>query len=258
MYYLRIWARLAAMNVMRQLSTRLASAGYLFGKIARLLLFLLFMLAIFEHSETLAGYTLNEMVIFFVTFTIIDSLADFLFRGVYAVRAIVADGDLDLYLTQPVPPLFRIAVSGTDFLDALSLVPALAVLAVALDRQGVAASQLAVYALLLVNGLAIGLAIHVAVAAVAVWTQEMESTIWIYHELMTLGRFPADIYARPVRALLTFAVPVAVMVSYPVEGLLGTLKVARAALALAVSIGALALSALVWRTALAKYTSVSA
>src|SRR5581483_4868131 len=105
------------------------------------------------------------------------------------------------------------------------------------------------YGLLLLNGLVIALAIHIAVASIAVLTQELENTIWIYRDLMTLGRFPADIYDAPMRSILTYVVPIAVMVSFPAKAYLGKLTPAWMAHAFFVAATALALSLFFWRFA---------
>jgi hypothetical protein len=80
------------------------------------------------------------------------------------------------------------------------------------------------YLALVGNGIAIAHAIHVFVAALAVSTQELDNTIWVYRDLMTLGRFPVPIYAETIRLLLIYPVPIAVMTSFPVKGVLGLLS----------------------------------
>ena len=258
MKHARVWWRLVQMSLMNQLSTKLSSLGFLVGKVMRLGFFLVFIVAIFDHTKSLAGYTLAQTVLFFLTFNLVDITAQLFFRGIYSVRTIVVSGDLDYYLTQPLNPLFRIAIHMTDFLDLLSLAPVLALLAATTAKLGgVTPAGVLLYFALVANGIVIALAMHVAVAGVAVWTQELENTIWLYRDLMTFGRFPVDIYAAPVRWALTLVVPVAVMVSFPARAMLGTLSPAWAAYAFALSAASLAASLAFWQVALRNYTSVS-
>jgi len=74
----------------------------------------------------------------------------------------------------------------------------------AVPGQGIPAIRWVLFCVLALNGLLIAFAIHIVVASLAVLTQEMENTIWIYRDLMTLGRFPSDIYDSPMRAILIF------------------------------------------------------
>lgn len=259
MKYFRIYRRLAVMSFAVQASTPLSSTGYLLGKLARLGFFLVFLSAIFRHTQALAGYSLEEAALFFLTFNIVDILAQLFFRGIYGIRGLIRDGDFDYFLIQPLNVLFRVAFNNVDFLDAITILPVFAVTFYALKRIPGALSWLhgTAYIALVLNGLLIALAIHVAVAALAVLTQELENTIWIYRDLMTLGRFPSDIYDGPMRAVLTYLVPIAVMTSFPAKAFMGRLSWAWAGYALMVASASLALSLAFWRHATRRYTSVS-
>lgn len=257
--YWRIWKRLAWMGFKIQTGHPLSSTGYLLGKLVRIAFFMGFLAAIFKHTEALAGYSLEEVALFFLTFNIIDILAQLLFRGVYGIRALVREGDLDYFLIQPTNVLYRVAFNTIDFLDVIAVIPVFAVTYYVFRHipGGLQIDRLALYVLLCLNGMVIAGSIHIAVAGLAVLTQELENTIWIYRDVMTLGRFPVDIYSSNLRVILTFVIPVAVMISFPAKAFLGRLSsiwVLEAAL-----MGALALASSLafWRYATRKYTSVS-
>jgi ABC-2 type transport system permease protein len=259
MKYWRVWTRLAVMSFWTQAVSPLSSFGYLLGKLVRVAFFLLFLSAIFKHTSALAGYTMEEAALFFLTFNIVDILAQLLFRGIYGVRGMIRDGEFDYFLIQPLNVLFRVAFSTVDFLDVIAILPVFAVTFWVLRRIPGAMTwpHLFLYITMTLNGLLIAFAIHVAVASLAVITQELDNTIWLYRDLMTLGRFPSDIYAAPMRGLLTFVMPIAIMISFPAKAFLGRLSplwIAHAFLMAAVSVTfALAF----WRFANKKYTSVS-
>lgn len=247
------------MSLSAQLSYGLGSVGFLLGKLVRFFFFFAYLLAVFRHADTLAGYSVAETSLFFLTFNLVDITSMVFFRGVYAARRTVLEGDLDYYLVQPCSPLLRMAGSNVDLLDLVTLVPVLALLAL-LGRSlpgGVGPAAAALYLALVLNGVLIAFCLHVVVAAISVRTQELENTIWIYRDLMFLGKFPADVYAAPLRLALTVIVPIAVMTSFPAQALLGTLKPAWAAYAFALSAAGLAASLWLWRDALRRYTSVS-
>jgi ABC-2 type transport system permease protein len=259
MRYLKIWNRLAVMSFMVQMESFISSFGYLLGKLTRISFFLFFLFSIFKHTDALVGYTLPEVALFFLTFNIIDILAQLFFRGIYGVRSLIREGDFDYFLIQPTNVLFRVAFHTVDFLDVVTILPVLYVTFYVIRQipGGISMSRLLVYGLLILNGLVIAFAIHIAVAGLAVLTQELENTIWIYRDLMTLGRFPSDIYGAPMRAILTFIMPVAVMVSFPAKAYLGKLQPVWLAHALGMAMTSLALSLLFWRFATRRYTSVS-
>jgi viologen exporter family transport system permease protein len=262
--YLRIWCRLAIMSFEVQAESLISSLGYFLGKLVRLGFFLFFLYSIFKHTDALVGYTLPEVALFFLTFNIVDILAQLFFRGIYGIRSMIREGDFDYFLIQPTNVLFRVAFQTVDFLDVLTILPVFAItfhLLKVIAAHHVQAYNhqipMILYVILTINGLLIAFAIHIAVASLAVLTQELENTIWIYRDLMTLGRFPSDIYDAPMRGILTFIIPVAVMVSFPAKAFLGKLDTVWLAHAFLMATTSLALSLYFWNFATRRYTSVS-
>ena len=256
--YFTIWVRSASMAMQAQLTYRLGSFGFLVGKMIRLLFFFAFVVAIFKHVQTVAGYNLIETALFFLTFNVVDMTSQILFRGVYGARRIVSEGDFDFYLVQPCSPLFRMVFSTVDFLDIVTLVPVLVMVGMVFARlPPLGWDRYAAYAALTANGVALVFSIHVLVAGIAVRTQELENAIWIYRDVMFMGKFPVDVYAPAVRWTLTFGIPIAVMTTFPAKALLGILSPGWGAYAIALNAALLALSARYWRGSVARYTSSS-
>ena len=256
--YWRIWLRTASMAMQAQLTYRLGSFGFLLGKMIRLFFFFAFMAAVFQHVETVAGYSLVETALFFMTFNLVDMTAQILFRGVYGARRTVSEGDFDFYLVQPCSPLFRMTCSTVDFLDVITIIPVIVMTGIVFARlPAMGWERYGAYGLLLANGVALIYAIHVFVAALAVRTQEMENAIWIYRDVMFMGKFPVDIYAPAVRWALTLGIPIAVMTTFPAKALLGRLSAGWIIYALALTGVALPLSWLFWRNSVSRYTSSS-
>lgn len=261
--YFSVWCRLAQMAFLTQCSTRWGSVGWLGGKSVRLIFFMIFLTAIFKHVQSVAGYSIIQVAFFFLTFNVVDILAQLFFRGIYMVGRDIREGDMDFYLVQPVNPLFRISSNLVDFLDFLTLLPVLAALSFILPKTVPTTLtiqfyfHLFLYLLLCVNGVLIAFSIHVLIASVTVRTQQMENTIWLYRDMMSLGRFPVDIYAQTVRFVLTTFLPVAVMVSYPSKALMGILSREKIFYAFCLSLLLLVLSVSFWKRALRHYCSVS-
>lgn len=257
--YARIWRALVANSFKTQMSTALGSTGHLIGKLLRLFFFLFYILAIFKHVPGLKGYSMWEVVLFFMTFNIVDVSAQFLFRGMYGVKYLIEEGDFDKILTQPAHPLFRISVMGTDLLDLLTLIPIGCVTVYTINRlpMEISTSSLVLYGLLLANAMLIAYAFHVFVAALSVRTQEMESAIWVYRDIMTLGRFPTNIYADVLRLVFVTAVPIGVMISFPAQALLGLLSWKGILYSFLLGLGFHLCAQWYWRNTLKEYTSIS-
>ena len=250
---------MAAMSFYAQMSYGIGSLGFLAGKVIRLVFFFAYITAIFKHTNSLAGFTLAETVLFFLTFNMVDIIAMVFFRGVYSARRIIEEGDLDYYITQPISPLFRMAAGHVDFLDVATMIPVLILLGTTWPKlsENIGSTAIVFYFLLILNGIAIALAMHIFVAALAVRTQELENTIWIYRDLMFLGKFPVDIYAAPLKWALIILIPIGVLTTYPAKALLGLLSSRWIIYALSLGTASLTASLWCWRQALKHYTSVS-
>ncbi len=255
--YFRIWRRLAVMSFLVQAESFVSSFGYLIGKFVRIGFFLFFLVSIFKHTDSIAGYSMTEIALFFITFNVVDIIAQLFFRGIYGVRSLIREGDFDYFLIQPTNTLFRVAFHSVDFLDVLTAIPVMAVTGYIIHLLHIPPFQVVLYITLAINGLFIAFAIHICVAAMAVLTQELENTIWIYRDLMTLGRFPSDIYAAPMRNIITFVIPIAVMISFPAKACLGKLSPAWIGQAFLMAVTSVAASLYFWRFATRRYTSVS-
>src|SRR6185437_15509457 len=171
MKYLRLWKRLAVMSFGVQAASPLSSICYLLGKLVRLGFFFIFLIAIFHHTNAIVGYTFEEAALFFLTFNLVDILAQLFFRGIYGIRGLIREGEYDYYLIQPANVLYRVAFNTVDFLDVLTVLPVIALLWIMMRRIGGAWTfpHLFLYLALAFNGLLIAFAIHIAVAALAVW-----------------------------------------------------------------------------------------
>ncbi|MEV4596373.1 ABC-2 family transporter protein [Amycolatopsis sp. NPDC049253] len=95
-------------------------------------------------------------------------------------------------------------------------------------------------------------AVGMLFASLAFWAPKLDLHS-LFGNVWQLARYPADVYARPLRRVFTYVLPLAVVASAPARVL------ARPADALLV-LGALVTTAaavLVWRTGLRRYTGAS-
>nr|MBI5455540.1 ABC-2 family transporter protein [Candidatus Levybacteria bacterium] len=258
--YFKVWKQIAIMNLESQYGSgsRLNTALLIAGKIIRLFFVLAFLIYLFAHTKTLAGYTLYQTLLFFMTFNLVDITAQFFFRGIYVTRNLVKEGYLDTVLVKPINPLFRIASHTIDFLDLLTLIPVVGVLIYVISNVGPLTYQsVSVYLFLCFLGFLIAMAIHIIIAALAVSTQEIDNEIWIYRDLMTMGRFPVDIYSAPIQFILTFVVPVAVMISIPSKALIGNLAFEWIFTSTTITFVFVTFSLWFWNYCLKQYSSIS-
>ncbi|MBU2632172.1 ABC-2 family transporter protein [Patescibacteria group bacterium] len=111
--------------------------------------------------------------------------------------------------------------------------------------------------ILVINALVIALVFHILVLAIGILTTEVDNLIWVYRDATNMGRVPVDVYREPVRGLITFIIPIGIMMSFPVKALLGVLPLGLILFSIGFSISFLLISLWFWRFALSRYASAS-
>lgn len=256
-YYLKVWYVMSKNSFLSFLQNRLGIIIFLSGKILRFAFFLAFLFFIVESTDTLAGYTLNETVFFFLTFSLIDSLAQFLFREVYRFRPQIVKGTFDLTLVKPMSSLFRALMGGADILDFITIPPLIMAIYYMGSLLDPGAIHVFYYLVLVLNGLLIATAFHIAVISLGIITLEIDHTIMIYRDLSNLGKLPVDIYKEPLRGAITYLIPVGVMITLPAKALIGLVSLQGVLGSMVLGIGFVFLSIRFWNYALRYYTSAS-
>lgn len=256
--YFKVWWIFAINAFQIQMNIRWALLFFLFGKLLRFAIFTVFIILLVGKTKSLAGYSLDQTLLFFLTFNLIDTCAQLFFREVYRFRAAVLSGNFDFYLIKPISPLFRSLTAGPDLLDFLTFIPLLLAIVFFINRSDITSpAQILGYILLVVSGFVIALAFHIFVLSLAILTTEIDHSLMLYRDITALGRMPIDIYKEPIRGLLTFVIPVGVMMSFPVKFLLGLLSVYGMIYSVILATIFLLLSYLSWKYALKRYSSAS-
>lgn len=256
--YFRIWWMLTVSSFMISLISRFNAGVFFVGKFLRFLFFLIFLLIIFSRTQTLAGYTVNQMVFFYLSFSLVDTIAQLFFREVYRFRQLIVSGDFDFALVKPTNPLLRVLVGGADPLDLGMLPLYIAAVIYTGGRLGdISWVNVAFYFLLLVNGLLISTGFHILVLALGIVATEVDHAIMIFRDVVSMGRIPTDIYHEPLRSTMTFVLPVGVMMTFPVKALMGLLSPWMVIFSIALGLLFLVLCLKAWHYALSQYSSAS-
>ena len=89
----------------------------------------------------------------------------------------------------------------------------------------------------------------------AFWFVAVENLAVLFDALFESARFPVSAYPGSLRFILIYLLPVAWITTVPPSILTGRPGVGAAILAAGVAVGTLALTRILWRAALSRYTS---
>ncbi len=255
----KIWLMYTSRAAQSALLTTWAGILFIIGKIVRFLLFFVFLFAVLSAAKNLAGYNREQVIFFFLIFTLVDAMVQFLFRGVYHFRPLVVSGDYDLDLLKPLPSFFRPIFGYTDILDFVTLIPLWIYFLwfVFVNHLFAGVGDLILFFLLLGNSLILAFAFHLFICAICVLTTEIDHLVWVYRDLTSMARFPTDIYQKFIQGILTFTIPVVILFTVPAKALLGLLSWPWIALAFGISVLFLWGSLKFWKYSLKRYSSAS-
>lgn len=242
---------------MVMLSNKGAFFIFLTGKVIRFFFFVMFLLFFVQGVGGVVGYDTQQMLFIFLTFNLIDVIGQFLFREVYRFRPLLVSGDFDLILAKPTNALFRVLMGGTDVIDLVTIPPLLLAIVFVGARLNPTPTDIALYILLVINGLIIATAFHIAVIAMGILTMEIDHSIMIFRDMLNLGRFPVEIYRQPLRAVLTFLIPVGIMITLPSRAFMGLASPVGVAASFIVAALSMFVALKFWNRALKSYTSAS-
>lgn len=255
--YARVWLQLARQNLQVVLSSRFSSSMFFVGKFIRFAMYLLILFAIGSQVEQLAGYDLNQLYIFFLSYNLVDLLAQILYRSTYNIRSYIANGELDLILSKPINPLWRVLFGDPDINDVLFLIPVLGFTGWVLWDMGMTLPMILLGAGMLVNGMLVATAFHILICSAGILISDATNLVWLYREVSGIGRFPLEIFRAPIRLFFEFVIPVGIMMNVPAKALLGLLTPTTMVIAMVIGVLSIPLSMLIWNNALKKYSSAS-
>ena len=214
---------------------------------------------IYTRTATLGGWAPGEAIALLGTFQIISGLrATFVEPNLQWFGKQVADGQFDALLTQPAPAIFLASLGSCAPLALTQVGLGGGVIAYGIHLADIAVTPTAVVAwlVLLVAATAVMWATRAIIAALVFWAFGLSLDV-VYDAIWQFGRYPVDIYRRPLRVLLTYVMPVAFIATIPSEVLLHAGQLLLVPIALGVAVGSCFLAHLVWRAGLRHYTSAT-
>jgi len=254
---LKIFWLLSIFSIKTTLQRRAGVISFFLGKILRFVFFFMFIYFLVSRSKLLAGYSLSQTLVFFLTFNFIDTMAQLLFREVYRFRPMVISGEFDSILIKPFHPFLKILIGGIDIIDFITIIPYFLLLIYFIAKiPHLNFFNIILYMGFVINGLCIATSFHILVLAVAIFTAEIDHALMIYRDLTRMLALPIDIYKEPIRSFLMFVVPVGIMIALPVKVLFGLLSINVLLLSGMISLLFIIFSLWLWSLALKKYQSV--
>ena len=165
---------------------------------------------------------------------------------------------MDFYLVKPIQAQFILSTRyfSTDAVTDLTIGVGMMLYAGFHLRLSLQVGNLPLYLLLMVNGIAIYYSIMFLMVTSSFWFLRFNAG-QIWWQLTNMARQPGELFPGKLQLILTYCLPMLVIVNFPVKALLGRLSLSQAALGFLMSAVLLLLSSLFFNVAIKRYRSAS-
>lgn len=217
-YYVRIYAKLIALQLRAAVEYR---ADFWIGILGAVLtngIGLIFISVLFAHMPTVAGWTAWQVTMLYGLTMIPTGLREMAADGVWALRGQINQGQFDRVLVRPLSPAVQTMTSLASIHGTGNFVLGLVVFLVAANHAGIDWSLWKVLweLLTIVCGLAIITSMSFIANLMGFWEPgTLGGLPFMIANMIEFAKFPLELFAWPIRFLITFVLPYGFVSYYP-------------------------------------------
>jgi len=222
--YLRLYRLFLAQYLKVMMQSKVDFAMGFLGFFTYQILGIVFLSVIFSQIPTLGGWGFYE-ILFIYGFAQIPRGLDHMFTDLIWLLAndMVIEGSFDRYLLRPIHPLFHLCADRFQQDGLGELVVGIIIVSVSAPHLSFISAPLLVP--LFVVSVLLGMVIYTSVklffASLAFWIKDSGPVLQVAYNTAEFAKYPVGIYNAPIRFILTYILPFAVIAYYPAAAFLG-------------------------------------
>lgn len=195
-------------------------------------LFLIQLLAfsvVYENVETIGSWGKGEMILYIGTFSLLNAInMTIFFFGVNAIPYKVRSGELDLYLSKPVSPLFRLSLEnispGSIPLVFMSI--CIILYGIGISGKSLVTAQILAYLFWLIIMVILYYEMSVLIRSVSLYIVSMARVDQIEEAGLDLCmKLPGIAFYGMYKMIFYLILPYGIMATFPVQSLIGEMSV---------------------------------
>lgn len=182
---------------------------------------------ILSRFDSLAGWTIWEIVFLYSLWVLGHSLFSLLFWHMDELEYYITQGTFDMFLIRPISPFLQFVGREINYTGVADILVGAAGLVISLGNLDVQFGpwQWLFLALVIPAGTLIEFSITLALSCIAFWTGRSASSVNTTMQVsFVIQRYPVDMYGRWFQIFVTCFLPVAFMNYYPAKLLLGKIQ----------------------------------
>ncbi len=259
--YAKIWSASARYSITRTLMFRGDFFVWSLVELFWMSVNILTITVIYEHTQSIAGWTKYQMVLLVGTSMLIQRfLMGFFWSSIFEMGRNIRSGNFDFYLAQPGNVMFMATTRKLDPDSLLNSLVAAAVVIYAARQLGLdpSAGQIALYALMVLCGVVIHYSILVLSISLAFWLTSAQGIEGLYFTLTEFSRLPRAAFTGiATQMLFVWLLPVVMITNVPASLLVQGFDLTLSAWLFGSALVWFAAAVFVFNRGLRRYTSAS-
>lgn len=258
--YLKLFLAFLALSLKRFLEHRSNTFGNLSLSLIGIFLVILFIEIIFSQTPLIQGWSKYELLFLVGFYRIVFNIFYvFFIKSIDMFPGYIKTGELDMLLTKPVNSQFFVSFRHARIYELGQLIPSLFLLGYAIINLelGISYETLFLYLIGTLTGLTIIYCLYFALATLAIWLIDMEAMVEFQYATSQISSYPVDIFGRTAGMLLTYIIPIAFVVTFPVKVLLDKTSEVYILFGVILAVTLFVITNWFWNFALKHYTSAS-
>lgn len=257
----RVLRELIRIRFQKMMMFRLGFFGPFFVDSSLFIVQLLVFRAVYGNVDEIGGWGSGEMILYIGTFSLLNAVSmTVCFFGLIGIPDKILNGELDLYLTKPISPLFRLTFESINPGSVPLIIFSLCIIVYGVGVTGISPDIKSVLAYLFWVTVMIILYYDMEVL-IRCMTFYMKSTkkLWQLEEasLDLCMKLPGIAFYGIYKVIFYCILPYGIMATLPVQSMVGEMTPGLAAFGIAVVCVFGGLTAFLWKNGIRRYESAS-
>ncbi|MFS0726174.1 ABC-2 family transporter protein [Paenibacillus sp. 1P07SE] len=178
---------------------------------------LIFILVVFQHTESLGGWSQAEVVFVYGYFMIPYGIFNTFFNLWSFSDRYIVKGEMDRVLTRPAHNLVQIVLENMDPPSLIGSVIGAIIVGISWSQLGMPFEwlDLLVMTALVISSVMIYAGLYIALTAIAFYSDSPTGILPLMYNIQNYGRYPVGIFNKTIRFILTWVLPFAFVGVYP-------------------------------------------
>ncbi|MBX3120120.1 MAG: ABC-2 family transporter protein [Fimbriimonadaceae bacterium] len=257
--YLRVYKKFFLTSIAREMEFR----ANFFAKIAQNLVWvgfaILVLLVIYRNTDAIAGWGKGDATILLGTTIFMNALSAMFTMGLMEIPEQVRKGTLDFVVTKPIDSQYWVSLRKFHFEQSGVALSGLAIIiiGVVLSKAHPSLMDIFGYATLTLCAVIIFYSVNLILMTLGIYFVRVEN-LWVLGDtVISVVRFPLDIYPKALIRFLTFAVPMAFLAYEPSKQLTQGIQISMVGLGIGWALALFLAARVFWHKSLVHYSSAS-